>query len=217
MQIIVGIRALLVVTVLTGLLFPLVMTGIAQVTFHDKANGSLVTRDGHVVGSNLIGQSFSGKQYFHSRPSAAAAGASGSMIDEVGPDGQPTGKSSPADPKDLSLTPSGASNLGPSNDDLISAVADRVAAYRTENGLDPTTPVPVDAVTTSASGLDPQISVANARLQAPRVAEERGLALDDVLALVAAHTTGATLGILGDKGVNVLALNLALDDRQAQP
>jgi potassium-transporting ATPase KdpC subunit len=216
MQIIVGIRAFLVITVFTGLLFPLVMTGVAQVAFHDKANGSLVERDGHVVGSTLIGQSFTGNQYFHPRPSAAAAGASGSMIDDADADGQPTGESSPADPKDLSLTPSGASNLGPINDVLLSTVADRVAAYRSDNGLDSTAPVPVDAVTTSASGLDPHISVANARLQAPRVAAVRGLALAVVLALVAEHTTGSVLGVLGDKGVNVLALNLALDDHQAQ-
>lgn len=126
----------------------------------------------------LMGQTFTGDEYLHPRPSAAAAGASGSMIDEVGDDGQPNGKTAPVDPKDLSLTPSGASNLGPTNDVVLSAVADRVAAYCTDNGLDLTTPVSVDAATTSASGLDPHISVADARLQIPRVAAASGLVLD---------------------------------------
>jgi K+-transporting ATPase ATPase C chain len=170
---------------------------VAQLALGHKADGSLVERDGQVVGSSLIGQTFTGAAYFHGRPSAAGAAATGDAdASEVG---------------DLSLVASGASNLGPTNPDLLSAVADRVDAYRQENDLDAGTPVPVDAVTASGSGLDPQISVANARLQAPRVAKERDLAVDDVLRLVDEHTAGRPLGFLGEEGVNVLELNLDLD------
>jgi K+-transporting ATPase ATPase C chain len=205
-----GVRALVVLTVFTGLVFPLVMTSAAQL-FRDKANGSLIERDGRVVGSELIGQGFTGDEYFHTRPSAAGAAASGSMVDVVGDDGKPTGAREPADPDDLSLLASGASNLGPNNSDLLAAVAERVAVYRERNGLDAATPVPVDAVTSSASGLDPHISEANARLQAPRVAAARNVAPAEVLRLVAEHTSSRVLGVLGEKGVNVLTLNLALD------
>jgi K+-transporting ATPase ATPase C chain len=215
-QLVAGVRALVVLTVLTGLVFPLVMTGVAQLTFRDEANGSLIERDGRVVGSELVGQAFGGDQYFQPRSSAAGAAASGSRVDVVGDDGEPTGESEPANPDDLSLTASGASNLGPTNEDLLAAVSERVAAYGERNDLDAGTPVPVDAVTSSGSGLDPHISVANARLQAPRVAAARGMALGDVLRLVAEHTTGRVLGVLGEKGVNVLTLNLALDDYQAR-
>jgi K+-transporting ATPase ATPase C chain len=211
----VGARAFVVITVLTGVLFPLVMTGIAQVAFHDEANGSLIERGGQVVGSELVGQTFDRDMYFHPRPSAAGAAASGSMVEEVGPDGKPTGTTEPADADDLSLTASGASNLGPNNDVLIDTVAERVAAYRALNGLDADTLVPVDAVTASASGLDPHISVANARLQSHRVAAARSMALDDVLDLVARHTSGKALNLFGEPGVNVLMLNVALDDLQA--
>jgi K+-transporting ATPase ATPase C chain len=194
---------LLVFTVVTGLSYPLAVTGIAQGLFSDKADGSLVENaDGEVVGSRLIGQSFTEPQYFHPRPSAAGDGYDASA--------------------------SSGSNLGPTNDNLLvgeeddpatddvdetfDGVEQRAAAYREENGLAPDALVPVDAVTASASGLDPHISVANARLQAARVADERGMEVDAVLALVDDHTSGRTLGFLGEKGVNVLELNLALDE-----
>jgi potassium-transporting ATPase KdpC subunit len=195
-QLLAGLRALLVLTLLCGLAYPLAVTGIAQLAFHDKADGSLVREDGEVVGSSLIGQSFTGEEYFHIRPSAAGAAAAGAEG---------------ADPDDLSQVASGASNLGPTNPELLDTVAERVDAYRDENGLDPDTRVPVDAATALGSGLDPHISVANARLQAPRVADARGLDVDDVVALVDEHTASRTLGFLGEKGVNVLELNLDLD------
>jgi len=195
-QLLAGLRALLVLTLLCGLAYPLAVTGIAQLAFHDKADGSLVRRDGEVVGSSLIGQTFTGDEYFQGRPSAAGAAAAGAEG---------------ADPDDLTQVASGASNLGPTNPELLDTVAERVDAYRELNGLDAGTPVPVDAVTASGSGLDPQISVANARLQAPRVAEARGMDVDDVLALVDKHTATRSLGFLGEDGVNVLALNLDLD------
>ena len=152
----------------TGLVYPLVVTGIAQVAFHDKANGSLVKVDGVVVGSSLLGQQFAEAGYFHPRPSAAGTGYDGLA--------------------------SSSSNLGPTNPDFLAAVEERVAAYREENGLTGDQAVPVDAVTASGSGLDPDISVANAKIQARRVAEARGLPLDDVLGLVDEHTTGRSGG-----------------------
>ncbi len=178
--------ALAVFTVAVGVVYPLLVTGIGQVAFSDEADGSLVVRDGAVIGSSLIGQAFSAPGYFHSRPSAAGDGYDASA--------------------------SSGSNLGPLNPDLLDAVKSRVEAYRQENGLSPSQPVPVDAVTASGSGLDPHISVANAHLQAPRVARERGLPVEDVMALVRDHTDGRFLGVLGEPGVNVLELNLALDD-----
>lgn len=181
-----ALLAIVVFTVLVGVVYPLVATAIGQVAFNDKANGSLIERDGTVVGSELIGQTFTAPQFFHSRPSAAGAGYDGSA--------------------------SSGSNLGPSNPDLLSAVEERVAAFREENGLSPDAVVPVDAVTASASGLDPHISVANARLQAARVAAERGLPLEVVLDLVDDHTDGRMLLVLGEPGVNVVMLNLALDE-----
>jgi K+-transporting ATPase ATPase C chain len=195
-QLLAGVRALLVLTLLCGVAFPLAVTAIAQVAFHDKADGSLVHRDGAVVGSSLIGQTFTGNEYFHGRPSAAGAAAAGAEG---------------ADPDDLTQVASGASNLGPTNPELADTVAERVDAYRAENDLARDVKVPVDAVTASGSGLDPQISVANARLQAPRVAEARGMGTDDVLSLVDKHTSHRSLGFLGEDGVNVLALNLDLD------
>ena len=180
--------ALLVVvvfTVICGFVYPLLVTGIGQAAFNDKANGSLIKRDGVVVGSELIGQAFAAPEYFHSRPSAAGAGYDGSA--------------------------SSGSNLGPTNPDLLAAVEERAAAYRTENGLPGDALVPVDAVTASGSGLDPHISIANARLQTPRVAQERGLALEDVQHLVTEHTDDRDFYVLGEPGVNVLELNLALD------
>jgi K+-transporting ATPase ATPase C chain len=177
-----AVRAVVVLTLLTGVVYPLAVTGVAQLAFEDEADGSLVRRDGAVVGSRLLGQGFSGDEYFHGRPSAAPPGVSG------------------------------PSNLGPTNPDLLAEVERRVAAYRARNGLRRDQSVPVDAVTASASGLDPHISVANARLQAPRVARARGLDPDRVQGLIDRHTSGRTLGFLGEKGVRVLTLNLALDE-----
>jgi K+-transporting ATPase ATPase C chain len=199
-----ALMMLVVFTVITGLAYPLAVTGVAQGLFGDKADGSLVENtDGEVVGSSLIGQTFTEPQYFHPRPSAAGDGYDASA--------------------------SSGSNLGPTNDKLLigeeddpatedvdetfEGIEQRAAAYREENGLADDAEVPVDAVTASASGLDPHISVANARLQAARVADERGLSEDEVLALVDDHTTGRALGFLGEKGVNVLELNLALDEQ----
>ena len=179
--------AMIVFTVLCGLVYPLAVTGVAQVFFHDKANGSLVKVDGTVVGSRLLGQQFSDAKYFHPRPSAAGTGYDGLA--------------------------SSASNLGPTNPDLLKAVDDRVAAYRQENGLPASQLVPVDAVTSSGSGLDPDISVANARLQTARVAAARGMSEADVAKLVDAHTSGRQWAIFGEPGVNVLELNLALDGK----
>jgi K+-transporting ATPase ATPase C chain len=177
---------LLLLTVLTGLAYPLVVTGIAQGAFHDEANGSLVERDGIVVGSRLLGQAFDEPGSFHPRPSAAGDG--------------------------YDAAASSGSNLGPTNADLMGEVRDRAAAYRRDNGLARDAPVPVDAVTASGSGLDPHISVANARLQAPRVAMARDLDVGRVLAMIDDHTDPRGFGFLGEPGVNVLALNLALDD-----
>ena len=180
-----AILVTVVFTVVCGLAYPLLSTAIGQVAFHDKANGSLIRRDGVVVGSTLIGQTFTAPQYFHSRPSAAGAGYDGSA--------------------------SSGSNLGPTNPDLLSAVKDRAEAYRKENGLAADAMVPVDAVTASGSGLDPDISIANARLQVDRVANERGLDVAAVEQLVKKYTDGRQLVVLGEPGVNVVELNLALD------
>ena len=199
-QLLPAVRLLAVATLALGLLYPLAMTGVAQALFPEQADGSLVERDGEVVGSRLLGQEFTSPRYFHSRPSAAGALASGALVD-----------GGPADPGDLGAAVSGASNQGPTNPDLIAAVEERAVAYREDNGLADDTEVPIDAVTASASGVDPHISVANAELQAPRVARERGLPLERVVRLVADHTDGRSLGFLGEAGVNVLELNLALD------
>lgn len=194
-QLLAGLRALLIVTVLCGVAYPLLVTGLAQAAFGHQADGSLIERDGVVVGSSLLGQSFTDADgnidpiYFQSRPSAVSYASP-----EVGT--------------------SGASNLGPTNPDLLAAVQERAEAYRADNGLAADAEVPVDAVTTSASGLDPQISEANARLQAPRVAAARGMTVDAVLALVEDNTDGRSLGVFGEPGVNVLQLNLALDAAQ---
>jgi K+-transporting ATPase ATPase C chain len=205
-QLLPALMMMVVFTVITGLIYPLVITGISQVAFNDKADGSLVENaDGEVVGSSLLGQTFTEPQYFHPRPSAAGDGY---------------------DP-----TLSSGSNLGPTNDKLLTGAEDdpatddvdesfdgveqRAAIYRDENGLADDAEVPVDAVTASASGLDPDISVANARIQAVRVADERDLDADQVLDLVDDHTAGRALRFLGEKAVNVLELNLALDALQA--
>ena len=183
-----ALRMLLVLTVVTGLLYPLVVLAIGQGVFSDRADGSLIRRDGHVVGSSLLGQNFAKPRYFHPRPSAAGAD---------GYDG----------------AASGASNLGPSNPGLTKAVRERAAQYRNENGLAADVRVPVDAVTASGSGLDPDISVANARVQVTRVAKARGLGDASVRKLVDDHVTDRQAGVLGEETVNVLNLNLALDRR----
>jgi K+-transporting ATPase ATPase C chain len=190
-QLLTGLRMTIALTVLVGLAYPLAMTGIAQALMKNKANGSFVSQNGRVVGSSLIGQNFTLKngdpdpRYFQPRPSNAGDG--------------------------YDAMASAGSNFGPSKPDLLTAVKDRVSAYRKLNGLSASAPVPVDAVTSSASGLDPDISVANARLQVSRVARARGLSSPQVLVQVSAHTHGRQLGILGEKTVNVLELNLALD------
>jgi K+-transporting ATPase ATPase C chain len=171
-----------VTTLLLGVIYPLVVTGLAQVIFPNQANGQLVERDGRVVGSRLIGQGFSSPGYFRSRPSAAGTG--------------------------YDATNSAGTNLGPTNKKLIDAVKRNVEAARADH---PGVPVPIDMVTTSASGLDPHITPANALFQVPRVARERGMREDAVRALVAAHTEGRQLGFFGEPRVNVLELNLHLD------
>jgi K+-transporting ATPase ATPase C chain len=181
----------------TGLAYPLATTGVANLLFPDQAQGSLIIKDGRAVGSRLIGQYFTKPEYFHGRPSV-------------------TSGTDPNDPSKTVDQPynaalSAASNQGAISKKLLDAVAERAKAYREENGLAADALVPVDAVTASASGLDPDISIANARLQAPRVAKARGLSTEDVLSLVDQHTAGRQLGFLGDPRVNVLELNLALD------
>jgi K+-transporting ATPase ATPase C chain len=182
-QIVAGVLMLLVFTVLTGIVYPFAVTGVAQVLFKSRADGSLVYINGAPVGSALIGQEFTEAKYFHPRPSAPG----------------------------YSSGVSGASNAGPTNQAFLDEVGKRIAGYRTENGLWPTQMVPVDAVTASGSGLDPEISVANADLQAPRVAKARGMTTARVLTVIKRYTDGRGLGFLGEPGVNVLAVNLALD------
>jgi K+-transporting ATPase ATPase C chain len=184
-QLLTGLLMTVCLTVVLGVGYPLVVTGISQVAFHGRANGSVVDNNGTAVGSSLIGQNFSDPKYFQPRPSAAGDG--------------------------YDTTKSGGSNLGPSNTTLIDDVNQRVADYRKLNGLADDVSVPVDAVTASGSGLDPDISIANARLQAPRVAKVRGIPTDTVQNLVDQHTQGRDLGFLGEPTVNVLELNLALD------
>jgi K+-transporting ATPase ATPase C chain len=206
-----AIVMVLLFTVLTGLVYGLAMTGFAQVVFPHQANGSLVEVDGKEVGSELIGQAFVDKQgnalteYFQSRPSAATtnsdAGYDPSL--SLGSNLGPTNPCFVTDPDEPCLDDAGK--------EIPPIVVDRVKAYRELNGLGPNTLVPVDAVTASGSGLDPHISIANARIQAERVADERGLSLEQVRALIDEHTDGRGLGVLGEDGVNVLELNLALD------
>ncbi len=185
-QLLAGFRVLLALTLVLGVVYPLAVTGVAQVVAPAKANGARVDGPaGTTIGSSLIAQPFAGPEWFQPRPSAA------------GEDGYDTLSSS-------------ASNLGPNNADLLASIKQRRVAYAKENGLSASRAIPADAVTASASGLDPHISVANARLQAPRVARARGLALNDVLGLIGDHTQGRTLGFLGAERVNVLALNLAV-------
>jgi K+-transporting ATPase ATPase C chain len=184
-QLLPALRAILVLTLVLGLGYPLAVTGVGQVAFRHRADGSLVEVDGRVVGSELLGQTFTDPQYLLPRPSAAGDGYDGAA--------------------------SSGSNLGPTNPDLLAAVAERVAAYRDVNDLDEAVAVPVDAVTASGSGLDPHVSVANARLQAPRIARVRGIDVATVLTVIDDHTTRRPLAILGDDAVNVLLVNIALD------
>ena len=189
-----AIVVLVALTLITGLVYPLAMTGIAQMLFPYQAGGSMIERDGSVVGSALIGQQFSDEKYFHGRPSA-------------------TNTPDPNDPTKNIDAPynaanSGASNLGPTSKMLADRLAGDVDKLKAEN---PAMPVPVDLVTTSGSGLDPHISPAAALFQVPRVAKARGLPEERVRALVAAQTEGRWLGLLGEPRVNVLALNMALD------
>jgi K+-transporting ATPase ATPase C chain len=184
-----AIFSTLILAVVCCGIYPLIVFGIGQALFANKANGSLIVdARGTVIGSKLIGQNFSADKYFHPRPSAAGNGYD-------------------------SLNSSG-SNLGPTSQKLSDTIQQNVSDYRKQNGLAVDAPVPADAVTASASGLDPHISVENAQMQAARVAKARGLKVEDVKALIPEYTDPADLGFLGDPGVNVLRLNLALDGRK---
>ena len=185
-QLNIAMRLLITLSVLTGLLYPLTVTGLAQILLPFQANGSLAVKDGKVIGSRLIGQNFSGPRYFHGRPSAAG---------QNGYDG----------------TSSGGLNLGPTNKQLIDSIAERVQTVRGQNSLKADEPVPADLVTTSASGLDPDISPAAALAQARRVATARGLDLNVVHSLIEKQITPKPFGLLGEARVNVLELNLAVD------
>jgi K+-transporting ATPase ATPase C chain len=174
----------LVTTILLGIVYPLIVTGLAQVLFPAQANGQLIERNGQLIGSRVIGQAFSSPDYFHGRPSAAGSG--------------------------YDAANSGATNLGPTNKKLVDAVKAAVEAAQKEN---PSAPVPIDLVTSSGSGLDPHISPASALFQVPRVARERQASEDAVRELVVSHIEGRQLWFLGEPRVNVLELNLALDER----
>lgn len=190
-------RAALLVMLIAGVAYPLLTTGVAQILFPHAANGSLIERDGQRVGSVLIGQQFASDAYFQGRPSAT-----------LGADPAQPGASVPAP---YNAGASGASNQGATHQGLAEVVAQRVDQYRAVNGLAAQVAVPVDAVTASASGLDPHISLANAQLQVARVAKARGLTPDQVQQLVQDHTQPRTLFLLGEPRVHVLQLNLALD------
>jgi K+-transporting ATPase ATPase C chain len=189
-----AIVVLVALTVITGLVYPLAMTGIAQALFPRQAQGSLIERNGTVIGSELIGQVFESDKYFHGRPSATTA-----------PDPKDSTKTVPAP---YNAASSGASNLGPSNKALIDRVQADIDKLKQENS---SAPVPMDLVTTSASGLDPHISPEAALFQIPRIAKARNLPEDRIHQLVTDHTEGRLFGLLGEPRVNVLLLNLALD------
>jgi potassium-transporting ATPase KdpC subunit len=184
----IAILMTVVTTILLGVIYPLVVTGLAQLLFRDKANGQLIVRNGEIVGSRIIGQAFAGPGYLHSRPSAAGNG--------------------------YDAANSGGSNLGPTNRLLIDRVKGDVARLQAEN---PGKPVPIDLVTTSASGLDPDITPAAAEFQVPRLARERGLSEDQVRQIIHQYTAGRQLGFLGEPRVNVLEVNLALDQAKPMP
>jgi len=188
-NILIAVWMTLATTVLLGIVYPIVVTGLAQILFPRQANGELIRANGKIIGSQLIGQPFTSRGYFYSRPSAA--GAAG------------------YDP-----TASGGSNLGPTNKSLLDRVSAQVNTLQPEN---PDTPIPADLVTTSGSGLDPDISPAAAQFQVPRVAHERGISEDEVRALVKKHTQGRQLGFLGEPRVNVLELNLDLNAHHPLP
>jgi K+-transporting ATPase ATPase C chain len=187
-----AIMSTLVLAVVCCGLYPLVVFGIGQLAFRDKANGSLIVdAAGTIRGSKLLGQGFTDPKYFHPRPSAAGNG--------------------------YDAANSGGSNLGPTSQKLKDAIKDRIDAYRKDNGLSADQDVPADAVTASGSGLDPHISPRNAEFQVPRVAKARGLSEDKVRELIRQNTEGRDLGILGDLGVNILRLNVALDSLASRP
>jgi potassium-transporting ATPase KdpC subunit len=187
-----AVMSTLVLALICCGLYPLIVFGISQALFHDKANGSLILdKDGAVRGSKLLAQGFTAEKYFHPRPSAAGNG--------------------------YDAANSGGSNLGPTSKKLNDAIKDRIDAYRKENGLNENEAVPADAVTASGSGLDPHITMRNAELQINRVAKARGLSEDRVRELAQQNTDGRDVGVLGEPGVNVLRLNLALDSPGAQP
>lgn len=178
----ISVAMTVVTTVLLGVIYPMVVTGLAQVIFPHKANGQLIVKDGKVIGSSIIGQGFAGPQYFHSRRSSAGNG--------------------------YDAANSGGSNLGPTNQQLLDRVKADVASARAD---DPGAPVPIDMVTTSASGFDPHITPANAEFQLPRIAKARGIPVEQLRSVVSKHTEGRQFGILGEPRVNVLELNLDLD------